>query len=268
MNINLSSIDGKTALANYPTDIAPDFFAARDGERLAWRELGQGRPVVLLHGLFSSAYVNWIKYGHAARIASQGFRVIMPDLRAHGDSAAPHDPAYYPADVLAADVEDLIAHLALTDFDLGGFSLGSRTSVRAVVRGMRPRRLVLGGMGLQGLAGWTRRRDFFQRAIAEFETSKRGDDTWMAIQFMKTMKVDRVAAALLLDTFNDTSPSALSVVSMPTLVVCGAQDQDNGSAPELVESLPDAVLRTIPGTHMSSVTEAEMGDAIAEFLVA
>ena len=55
---------------------------------------------------------------------------------------------------------------------------------------------------------------------------------------------------------------------MPVLVVCGEQDQDNGSAPELVTALADAQLATIPGTHMSSVTQPELGEAIAAFLTA
>ena len=133
--------------------IEPDFFEARDGVRLAWRAMGEGRPLVLLHGLFSSAEVNWIKFGTAARVAEAGYRVIMPDLRVHGSSDAPQGAEHYPADVLVDDLQDLVAHLDLADFDLGGFSLGARTSVRAVVAGMRPRRLILGGMGLAGLAG-------------------------------------------------------------------------------------------------------------------
>src|SRR3546814_8315759 len=123
--------------------IEPQFFEARDGVRLAWREMGEGAPLVLLHGLFSSAEVNWIKFGTAARVAADGFRVIMPDLRVHGSSAAPHEAAHYPPDVLVDDLDDLVRHLGLTDFDLGGFSLGARTSVRAVVAGMRPKRLIL-----------------------------------------------------------------------------------------------------------------------------
>lgn len=246
----------------------PQFFEARDGVRLAWRELGEGRSLILLHGLFSSGEVNWIKFGTAARIAADGYRVIMPDLRVHGASDAPHEEEYYPPDVLVRDLEDLVAHFALTDFDLGGFSLGARTSVRAVVAGMKPRRLILGGMGLAGLAGWQRRGAFFQRAIAEYETAKRGDDTWLSIQFMKTMKVDRIAAGHLLDSFTDTPPEALAALTMPVLVVCGEQDQDNGSAPELVATLADAELATIPGTHMSSVTQPELGEAMAAFLTA
>jgi len=246
----------------------PQFFEARDGVQLAWRETGAGRPLILLHGLFSSGEVNWIKFGTAARIAADGYRVIMPDLRVHGASDAPQEEEFYPPDVLVRDLEDLVAHLALTDVDLGGFSLGARTSVRAVVAGMKPRRLILGGMGLAGLAGWQRRGAFFKRAIAEYETAKRGDDTWLSIQFMKTMKVDRIAAGHLLDSFTDTPPEALAALTMPVLVVCGEQDQDNGSAPELVAALADAELATIPGTHMSSVTQPELGEAIAAFLTA
>lgn len=248
--------------------IEPRYFGARDGVRLAWREMGEGRPLVLLHGLFSTAEVNWIKFGTASRIAREGFRVIMPDLRIHGSSEAPHEPEHYPADVLVHDLEDLIAHLGLADFDLGGFSLGARTSTRAVVAGMKPQRLILGGMGLAGLAGWQRRGRFFQRVIAEYETAKRGDDTWLSIQFMKTMKIDRVAASLLLDSFTDTTPDMLKALTMPTLLVCGDKDQDNGSAAELAAVLPDATLSIIPGTHMSSVTQPEMGEAIAAFLTA
>jgi len=246
----------------------PQYFDARDGVRLAWHEMGEGSPILLLHGLFSNAEVNWIKFGTASRIARDGYRVIIPDLRVHGASEAPHDSEHYPPDVLVHDVQDLVAHLDLADFDLGGFSLGARTSVRAVVAGMKPRRLILGGMGMAGLAGWQKRGQFFQRVIAEYDTAKRGDDTWMSIQFMKTMKVDRVAASLLLGSFTDTAPEMLAALTMPTLVVCGDQDQDNGSAEDLVAALPDARLATIPGTHMSSVTQPELGEAIATFLAA
>src|SRR5690606_15791199 len=118
--------------------------------------LGEGRPVLLLHGLFSNARTNWIKFGHAQRLADAGFAAIMPDLRAHGESAAPHDPAAYPANVLVNDVQVLAEALGLTEFDLVGFSLGARTAAAAVIAGLRPRRLVLAGMGLDGLAGWDR----------------------------------------------------------------------------------------------------------------
>ena len=244
------------------------FWTASDGVELAYHELGEGRPVVLLHGLFSDANMNWIRFGHAARIAGEGFRVIMPDLRAHGQSASPHGEAYYPSGILARDLRELVELLRLDEFDLGGFSLGARTTVEAVGEGMRPRRAVLGGAGLEGLRNWKRRKTFFLEAIALFETSQRGDPHWLSIQFMKSQKVDRLAASQLLESFEDAFMTWLEAFTMPTLVVCGDQDDDNGSAEELANILPHAIFEEVPGTHMSSVTKPQLGEAIASFLAA
>ena len=245
-------------------------WTASDGISLAWREMGEGRPVILLHGLFSDAQMNWIKFGHAERIVAEGFRVIMPDLRAHGLSGKPHDPAKYPQAVLVRDLRELIAHLNLTDFDLGGFSLGARTTIEAVIGGVRPRRAILAGTGLDVLTNWERRRDFYTAAIEKFGAVSHGDPHWFAVQFMKTMKVDRDAARLLLDTMQDREDKheMVDAFSMPTLVVCGAEDDDNGSAVELAAILPDAEYAEIPGTHMSSVSRKELGERIARFLSA
>lgn len=249
------------------SEVRTEFHAGHGGARLAVHRLGRGKPVLLLHGLFSSAEVNWIKYGHAGQLAAAGFEAIMPDLRAHGQSDAPHDPAAYPSDVLVKDVQALVEALGLSDYDLGGFSLGARTVVRSVMGGLAPRRLVLGGMGLEGLSGWARRSAHFIDVIDRFGTFRHGDPAFLAQAFMKTMKVDRVAARLLLGSVDDTPPEALSQIAIPTLVVCGAEDQDNGSAARLVEALPDASYAEIPGGHMSSVTKHQLGEAIVNFLI-
>ena len=247
-------------------ELRTHFWTTSDGIRLAFHEVGEGRAVILLHGLFSDAQMNWIKFGHAERIAAAGFRVIMPDLRAHGRSGKPHGAEHYPSGILARDLRELGEHLGLGDFDLGGFSLGARTVVEAVGEGMRPRKAVLGGAGLEGLRNWKRRKDFFLEAIAMFDEVERGDPHWLSIQFMKSQKVDREAARLLLDSFEDSRPEWLRAFTMPTLVVCGSEDDDNGSAEELAEALPNAIFEEIPGTHMSSVTKPELGEAIASFL--
>lgn len=242
--------------------------AGADGEPLAVHRLGAGCPVLLLHGLFSEAGTNWIKFSHAQRLADAGFEAIMPDLRAHGASAKPHAPAAYPRDVLVHDLFALVASLGLQEYDLVGFSLGSRTAARAVIAGLEPRRLVLAGMGLEGLAGWNRRAAFFLDAIDRFDSVKHGDPAFLAVSFMKTQKVDREAARLLLQSVGDTDPGELSKIAMPTLVLCGAQDRDNGDPQALVDALPDARLVEIPGTHMSSVTEAALGEELVRFLSA
>ncbi len=238
------------------------------GAPLALHRMGAGRPVLLLHGLFSNAQVNWIKFGTAAQLVAAGFECLMPDLRAHGASAAPRDPAAYPPDVLSPDFEALIAHLGLTDYDLVGFSLGSRTAARAVIAGARPRRLVLSGMGLEGLGGWAQRQAFFLDMLDRFGTIRPGDPAYTAQQFLKTMGTDPAAARLLLGTMVNTPPEALHAITMPTLVLCGDKDNDNGSADRLADALPNARRAVIPGTHMSSVTEPAMGAELVSFLTA
>jgi pimeloyl-ACP methyl ester carboxylesterase len=254
-------------LANSPTETR--FFESFDGTRLAWREMGEGRPVVLIHGYFSDAFTNWIRYGHAAAIAEKGFRVIMPDLRAHGESDKPHEAAAYPPDALARDGMALVEHLGLTDYDLGGYSLGARTTVRMLAgHGAAPRRAIVSGMGLSGLLDTGARAGHFRHILTHLGSFERGSPEWMAEAFLKTTKGDPVALLGILDTFVDTPREAVATIAQPTLVLAGDEDEDNGSHDALAELLPDARLASVPGGHMSAVTKPELGQAIADFLAA
>jgi len=249
--------------------VTPEHFASFDGTKIAVHTEGEGRPVVLLHGLFSSAHMNWIKWGHGQRLAAAGFRAIMPDFRVHGMSEAPHDPAAYPKGVLVRDVAALVEHFGLVPgmFDLVGFSLGARTAIHAVAYGvLEPRRLAICGMGVAGLAQWERRAAHFKRVIDEFDTIKPGDPAYVARTFLKSQGVDRVAARLLLDAMDDFDLAKLANITMPAATICGAEDDDNGSAEELAALLPDARHIEVPGSHLNSVTHPEMGEAIVRFL--
>lgn len=244
-----------------------DRFASFDGTELALHRHGEGRPFILLHGLFSSAQMNWIKWGHHKAIAAEGYEVLMLDFRVHGESAAPQEPEAYPENVLVRDVVALVEHLGLDDYELGGFSLGARTSLHAVAHAeLEPKRLVVGGMGTAGLGEWAKRSAHFKRVIDEFDSIERGDPAYFSMQFLKSQGVDRVAARLLLDTMPDLDLALLDNVTMPTLVVCGDEDRDNGSAEELAERLPNADFVEVPGTHMGSVTKPDLGRAMADWL--
>ncbi len=242
-------------------------FTARDGINLAVHEMGEGRPVLLIHGYFSDAHTNWIKYGHAKLLTEAGFRVIMPDLRAHGQSDKPHDPAHYPHDILADDQFALIEHLGLTDFDLGGYSLGGRTVGRMLARGCMPRRAIISGMGLDGMINTGSRKQHFRHILTHLGQHERGSAAWMAEAFLKTTGGDAVALNLLLDSFADTPEAVLGDLDPPVAVICGVDDDDNGSAAALAETLPHGRLMTIPGNHMSAVARPELGQAIADFLI-
>jgi pimeloyl-ACP methyl ester carboxylesterase len=248
-----------------------DSFASFDGARIAWQTLGDGPPVVLLHGLFSSGAMNWLRYGAAAEFAGAGFRVILPDFRGHGASAAPHDAAAYPPDVLAMDIEALVTHLGLTGFDLGGYSLGARTAVRLLARGMRPQRVVLGGMGLAGIIGASDRAGFFIGVIEGVAAHggkgfAPGSPESFAAAFMVQNRIDGAAVAQVLRAQLPTPETVLRGLETPALLVCGADDRDNGSASDLALALPNAAYAEIRGNHMSAVTKPDFGAAIAAWL--
>jgi pimeloyl-ACP methyl ester carboxylesterase len=242
-------------------------FSARDGVGLAYRELGAGRPLVLIHGYFSTAYVNWVRYGHAAVLADAGFRVIMPDLRAHGDSDHPHEPRYYPRDVLADDAFDLIAHLGLTDYDLGGYSLGGRTTLRMLVRGAQPGRAIVAGMGLWGMTNVSDRNEHFRRVFAGLGHHERGSAEWRSEAFLRTTGGDPVALEQVLDTSVGATEDEIGDVLTPTLVLMGEADDDHGSGADLADLLPLGRYLEIPGNHMSAVTEPELGESIRSYLM-
>ena len=214
------------ASTGVPAGIPVRYFHAGDGVQLAYREMGEGRPLVLIHGYFSTAVVNWMRYGHAAMLAAHGHRVIMPDLRGHGDSAKPHAAAAYPPDVLADDGFALLHHLGLTDYDLGGYSLGGRTTVRMLVRGAMPGRAIVAGMGLDGIVHSGGRSAFFRRILTQLGTFERGSIEWMTEAFLKTVGGDPLALIHILATFVDTPIEDVARIRTPTLVLTGADDDE------------------------------------------
>jgi esterase len=105
--------------------------------RLHFKELGDGEPLVMLHGLLGSSD-NW--FGVAPVLAAR-FHVFMPDLRNHGNS--PHHPEMdYP--LLAADVEKFFGDRGLETASVLGHSLGGKVAMQfAVSHPERVKKLVV-----------------------------------------------------------------------------------------------------------------------------
>lgn len=247
------------------------YFESFDGTRLAIHRTGDGPPVILLHGLFSSAHMNWIKWGHDQRIADAGFEAIMLDFRVHGESDVPQSPDAYPDGVLVRDALALTEYLGLAagEYDLVGFSLGARTALHACAKGvLRPRRLLACGMGVEGLANWDKRAAHFTRVIDEFDTIKPASPLYTARTFLKSQGIDHVGARLLLGAIEPFDLASLANITMPCAVICGDEDGDNGSGEELAGLLADGIYIETPGNHLNSVTKPELGEAIAGFLQA
>lgn len=104
------------------------FLPLRDGARLHYRDsgagAGAGAAIILLHGWGASGDF----FERQAALAQQGLRLIVPDLRGHGLSqGGPEGPQRGPLTLamLAADVGELIAQLALERYSLVGWSMGA-----------------------------------------------------------------------------------------------------------------------------------------------
>lgn len=242
-------------------------FAGRDGLELAYRETGEGRPLVLLHG-FAATARQWLDHGPAAVLAGQGCRVILPDLRGHGDSARPHDPACYPPDVLADDGLALIDRLGLGDYDLGGYSLGARIVLRMLVRGARPARAIVAGQGLaavcSAVSGGTNRRVL--TALANGDRIGPASPDAEAARWITHLGGDPRALLQVLNSLIATPGEALREVQTPVLVMAGDQDHAHASAEALAAALPGARFTRVPGDHWSALTAPELATAIAAFL--
>jgi len=241
-------------------------FTGHGGADLAFTDIGEGRPAVLLHGFLSSAERNWFAPGIAQALAAAGHRVIAPDCRGHGGSAAPTDLVDWPADVMAADVEALIAALGLSDYDLVGYSMGGRTAARVMVRGAEPRRCVLGGMGEFGIMEAGPRAGAFEDAIRNGEAAA---DPVMgkALQRMMDAQGLKPAAMLgVLAAFAPTTRAELASVRTPTLAILGEDDHDNGSVDALAAIMPACTPLRLPGDHGSVVATPAFREAVAGFL--
>jgi 3-oxoadipate enol-lactonase len=96
-----------------------------NGVRTYYEEHGSGDPVVLLHGLGGTGTDVWKK---AIAPLAEEFRVIAYDLRGSGKSDV--TPGPYSIDLLAGDLDGLVAALELDRVALVGHSLGGGIALR------------------------------------------------------------------------------------------------------------------------------------------
>ena len=111
--------------------------------KLFYRTLGEGPPLLILHGLFGSSD-NWQTH---ARVFAETHSVYLIDQRNHGHS--PHaDQINY--DLMAGDLFELVAELGLRDVRFIGHSMGGKTIMRfAQQYGFLIDRMIVADMGVK-----------------------------------------------------------------------------------------------------------------------
>jgi hypothetical protein len=131
-----------------------------------------------------------------------------------------------------------------------------------MVRGARPARAALGGMGDSGIMNVAARKAFFADSIRNGARAARPE----AGKYIQAAIAERgLSAEAMLNVLEqqvDTPRAALSGI----LVVSGADDEDNGSAEALAAALPRARAVRVPGNHLTAVGEPALAEAILAFL--
>ena len=116
------------------------------GVKIHFVVAGKGEPVVLIHGLESSASMNWELPG-TVRLLSSQYQVIAFDCRGHGQSGKPAGEDQYGVEMVE-DVTRLMDHLKVEKAHIVGYSMGGMIAMKFIV--LHPDRVlsgVLGGMG-------------------------------------------------------------------------------------------------------------------------
>lgn len=107
-----------------------------NGIDIAYVDVGDGPPLVLLHGALASTGPAWAgstnAYVDSLPALAEHFRVIAPDTR--GSGATAHSGGSAGFDVLAADVLALIDALGLDRPLIAGFSEGAATATLVALR--------------------------------------------------------------------------------------------------------------------------------------
>lgn len=239
-------------------------YTSFDGVKLHYDVLGEGKPVVLLHGFIVNGE-SWKRSPARQMLVDAGFKVVTLDLRGNGQSDKPHTLAAYEKDAEARDIMGLMKHLGLTNYDVVGYSRGAIITARLLELDTQVRRAVMGGMGADFTdPNWPRHLEF----AAVFQGQAHRYPKYAgAVDYARKSGADTLALGLIQQAQASTSRAVLGKVKQPVLVISGDQDMDNGRADELAKILPNSTLATVPdATHNTAMSKPEFGKAVVQFL--
>lgn len=247
-------------------------FTAADGARIAYEEIGSGRPIVLLHGLMAHR-----GFFEQQRPLVERFRLILVDLRGHGESRIDRG---LDVESLAGDLAGLAAHLDLRDAIGVGWSLGaavlwhvlagpaSSRFAGAVVVDMTARVLNDADWDLGLSPGMcAARAEAIEQDFASFASNAgraifagpAAESDWAAAEFARN---DPTAIGALWSSLVEQDfRAALGRIEQPTLIVHGARSHlyDGGTADHLARALPRArAVRFEQSGHAPHIEQSEL----------
>ncbi|MDQ3812028.1 MAG: alpha/beta hydrolase [Chloroflexota bacterium] len=254
------------------------------GVPIHYELIGDGPPIVLVHGFASSFEGNWGQSGWIDFLVAHGRQVVGVDCRGHGESGKPRDAAAYEVRHMADDVIAAMDAAGVRRADLMGYSMGGRLVINLLAR--FPDRFssaVVGGAGVPPPTDLARRAaitaaletddvstitDPLALFFRQFAESRTHDPHSLAGQNndLKALSIcfAGFSASRPLDEFEE---AALKRLDVPVLAVVGEKDDAVGPAQRLVETVLRSRLVVLPGEdHLSAVPTQKYKEAVAAFL--
>ena len=240
-----------------------------DGVEIAYAQVGEGDPILLIHGFASSAQINWRDTGWVKTLTGAGYRVITIDNRGHGASDKLYDPAQYTATLMAEDARRLLDHLEIERAHVMGYSMGARiTGVLTLDHPGRVRDAVFGGLASRMITGFDNSA-VIAAGLEAASVSEVTDPAARAFRIFADMtRSDRMAlAACMKSSRMKLNPEALAKIAVPVLIVAGDQDDTAGDIDTLIKVIPGSRGVSLPGrNHMNAVGDRGYKEAVLGFL--
>jgi pimeloyl-ACP methyl ester carboxylesterase len=229
-----------------------------DGIELAYRDEGEGDPILLIHGFASSIEVNWVGPGWFDALKADGRRVIAIDNRGHGASEKLYDPAFYGADAMAGDALTLLDHLGLQRVDVMGYSMGARIAAfMASGHPERVRSVVFGGMGDGMLRDAPSGREIAEGLLADSVDDVTDPTAKLFRRFADATGGDRRALSACMRAQRAmVDASRLGRITAPALIAVGTEDDVAGD--------PHALARIIPGAEVLEIPRRDHNRAVGD----
>jgi pimeloyl-ACP methyl ester carboxylesterase len=247
-----------------------EFVESKDGVRIAYEIVGEGVPILLIHGFASSRFQNWRDVGWYDTLSKAGYRVIAMDCRGHGESDKPHDPKSYSHDLMKEDAVAVIRAAGVVATHLMGYSMGGYLSMRLLMENPEMlRKVVIAGVGESYLQGQVEQRESIADAMLEPDRNTIIDPTAKAFRiFADQQGKDRLAlAACMRAPRRAYTASELARSERPVLVVCGENDTMTGPPGPLAAAFADGCAVSVPRRdHMTTVGDKAYKQAVVDFL--
>jgi pimeloyl-ACP methyl ester carboxylesterase len=243
----------------------------RNGVRIHYEARGEGPAFLLSHGFGATLRM----FDPQADVLARRHRLIAWDMRGHGETGSPEDPAAYSQEETVEDMAALLRHLGADGAILGGMSLGGTMSLAFCHRHPeRVRALILidSGPGFKSEPPRERWNDYAEgaaKAIEQGGVSALLQSTEVADSKHRSARGLALAARGMMKQRDARVYDSLPAIKVPTLILVGANDGAFLGAADLMErKIPGAVKQVIPDAgHAANMDQPQIvNDAVLAFL--